>query len=566
MLPKVKRRILIRRVIIILAIFILLDAGLKFIRMVPLSVQSQEKGYLEINPNLAKRFYPQLKHDEPEDAPSLCFKEERDSTTVRIVCVGDELTAGFPYIAHTIFPSQLQALLNRAAQDTTFEVINLGIPGFTSDILTSLLLEILQLEPQIVCLNPGSFEFAGNLISENEPVIYMSELGKFVMQYLVPDAKSVGPAYPYLVNLSHLFSLTQDSLIEAEEFIKKRNKVMQNFRKNWERVIRKFQEKNIRVVLSNLPVNDSKQLLNNISTTEPDLINEINLMLSDLAFQTKTPLVRLDSIITENDLINLCHNSLPLNKLYINAAGQHQWAVGVFNAIKQIENDKITFLPLTSVARDSILNENVLDLEIGRQALIEMSVRTMQAQDTLVLPVSQLEQTIIDWAKEVIAMPSYWPRAQMEMAHYWEARRDWQQAGRHYLAVAFSYPRDYAANYNLGYFCERNRLFLPAAMFLEKALKIRPEKFPLYKRIGNLYLISDKAEKSASYLEKALDYYHNRQVTYSRAELFEMNLALTEAYINLRKNDLARERLEFILTTNPEDYRVRRLKRYLDAL
>ena len=71
------------------------------------------------------------------DINSLGFRDrefaiKKDPGTVRIICMGDSITFGWPALVEKTYSRMLEKTLNRKMPQKTIEVINAGVPGYTS--------------------------------------------------------------------------------------------------------------------------------------------------------------------------------------------------------------------------------------------------------------------------------------------------------------------------------------------------------------------------------------------------------------------------------------------------
>ena len=79
-----------------------------------------------------------------------------DPSTVRIVCLGDSWTYGMPVGGEQTYPSRLASWLRVERPDTDYEVLNLGVLGYSSlQGLQLLKMRVLDLHPDIVVIGFG---------------------------------------------------------------------------------------------------------------------------------------------------------------------------------------------------------------------------------------------------------------------------------------------------------------------------------------------------------------------------------------------------------------------------
>lgn len=80
----------------------------------------------------------------------------KTKNTYRIFCIGDSCTFGIAVKYYEAYPFFLENLLNRASQGTKYEVINAGVPGYSSfQGLRHLERDILKYKPDLVIASFG---------------------------------------------------------------------------------------------------------------------------------------------------------------------------------------------------------------------------------------------------------------------------------------------------------------------------------------------------------------------------------------------------------------------------
>jgi len=134
--------------------------GLPFFNKKPLIIV-KESTYLPITliPNLRS---PTYSHN------SLGFRGKefltrKNEDVYRIVCLGGSAVYGTCLSEQETLPAQLEVVLNDAYRDLKFEVINAGVPSYTTmDSLINLATRILPLEPDMIIIYHGYNDFAPN--------------------------------------------------------------------------------------------------------------------------------------------------------------------------------------------------------------------------------------------------------------------------------------------------------------------------------------------------------------------------------------------------------------------
>lgn len=89
------------------------------------------------------------------------FDLPKPDGTFRIVVVGASTVQGFPYASELAFPRQLELLLNLQQSRRNVEVLNLGVTGVSTAVVREILVESLNLQPDLIIIHAGHNEFYG---------------------------------------------------------------------------------------------------------------------------------------------------------------------------------------------------------------------------------------------------------------------------------------------------------------------------------------------------------------------------------------------------------------------
>jgi tetratricopeptide (TPR) repeat protein len=121
----------------------------------------QAAGYLQPNPAVVQRFFP-----DPRDAPDVSidttwFPAEKAPGTLRIFVQGESSAAGFPYGRWASPAALLQQRLQRAYPDRNVEVIGTGMAAVTSYVLLDVADDIIAMQPDAVVVYAGHNEYLG---------------------------------------------------------------------------------------------------------------------------------------------------------------------------------------------------------------------------------------------------------------------------------------------------------------------------------------------------------------------------------------------------------------------
>jgi lysophospholipase L1-like esterase len=97
------------------------------------------------------------------------FSVEKDRDTLRIICMGDSITFGWPAKIEDTYPKVLERLLNSQFPEKKFEVFNAGVPGYTSyQGLVWLKKDILQYNPDLIIVYYGVNDRGGSYQPDKE--------------------------------------------------------------------------------------------------------------------------------------------------------------------------------------------------------------------------------------------------------------------------------------------------------------------------------------------------------------------------------------------------------------
>jgi lysophospholipase L1-like esterase len=126
-----------------------------------LEVPDSRGAALKFNPWVTRRYFDSTVAVLPHLSPQT-FSREKRSSTIRLLCLGESTTAGFPFESQVPFPAQLREILARAYPRHRVEVLNAGISAISSYVVIDLLPELLrETQPDAVVIYLGHNEFYG---------------------------------------------------------------------------------------------------------------------------------------------------------------------------------------------------------------------------------------------------------------------------------------------------------------------------------------------------------------------------------------------------------------------
>jgi len=150
---------------LLLAEFVLRTAGFASERRTPFKTVENEPGWTGFNPEYPGRYFRGF-------LPAVGFtpfREERSSSSFRLVVLGGSSTAGFPYQWYHGFPTALEKRLMATLPGKEVEVINLGMTAVNSYTLWDLAPHVVDMQPDAVVIYAGHNEYYGALGAGTTP-------------------------------------------------------------------------------------------------------------------------------------------------------------------------------------------------------------------------------------------------------------------------------------------------------------------------------------------------------------------------------------------------------------
>lgn len=185
------------------------------------------------------------------------FSVSKPPGVTRIVCIGDSGTFGIWYgrslkMHKDNYPEELRVILRDKGKNKV-EVINAGVVGYTSShVLRQLIAKVVDLEPDIVTLRVG-FNDQVKMKSKNSIDYYVEEPSNFIFRNLLYHLHGW--------RLTRLVSWINQNL-RSKNFPEKENITSNDeFRKNIERITKVAREHDIKLLLIDYPLRDSRTML-----------------------------------------------------------------------------------------------------------------------------------------------------------------------------------------------------------------------------------------------------------------------------------------------------------------
>lgn len=223
-------------------------------------VSSNGESFYKLNDRVAERYFDQERISIPLLYPQK-FKKTHVSGSLRIVCLGGSSTAGFPYDVNVPFPAQLQMQLKEKWPDKQIDAINLGLSAINSFSIWDWLPEVIDLKPDYVLIYMGHNEFYGAFGSGS--AIGIGRNGTLVRFYLRLQHLHIVQALKRFVRLfdnankkhstTLMAGVIENSNIETGSAAY--NHAVQNFKDNFDEIVRRLQAHHIKTIISTIVSN-----------------------------------------------------------------------------------------------------------------------------------------------------------------------------------------------------------------------------------------------------------------------------------------------------------------------
>gem|GEM_PF-3271641 len=246
------------RIIVNLSIVLLIESGFRLLNLGgDTSFLLQERigdvEYLRMNPSYAEQYTPRINELVPIPL-NYTFRKNKGKDTYRIYVLGESTSQGFPYPQTGAFPFQLEQMLNNAGTNKTFEVINMSMAAIGSRIGLDIAQEVVAFPSDLVILYFGNSEFVGldGAGSWYTPSFQANMLFSHSSLYQTVKAQLSGLIEEESRSL--LEEQTQEDAgvpLDSEVY----RTTLDQFRSNYEGIIKVFRENEIPVILCGVVTN-----------------------------------------------------------------------------------------------------------------------------------------------------------------------------------------------------------------------------------------------------------------------------------------------------------------------
>lgn len=241
--------------------------------------------YLIMNSKVAKKYFND-KGFRSDNQSDLFLRKKTDST-FRIFVQGASTVVGFPYYRAGSFPRLLKHRLSQTFPDKNIEVVNTGITAVNSYTLLDLTDKIIEQEPDLVIIYAGHNEYYGALgvgsynSFETHPHLVRSYLFFKNFRFFQLLDNTYSKIFRNKTETPGIGETTLMEVMAKEQRIPYNSKVylagLDQFESNLKRILRKYKNHNIPVILSTV-VSNEKDIKPFIS----DSIIDRNKLIQDL--------------------------------------------------------------------------------------------------------------------------------------------------------------------------------------------------------------------------------------------------------------------------------------------
>src|SRR5690606_782724 len=241
--------------------------------------------YLIMNSKVSKKYFNN-KNFKSDNQSDLFLRKKTDST-FRIFVQGASTVVGFPYYRAGSFPRLLKHRLSQTFPDKNIEVVNTGITAVNSYTLLDLTDKIIEQEPDVVIIYAGHNEYYGALgvgsynSFETHPYLVRSYLFFKNFRFFQLLDNTYSKVFRNKTETPAIGETTLMEVMAKEQRIPYNSKVysagLDQFESNLKRILKKYKNNNIPVILSTVVSNekDIKPFISDSVIDRSKLIHDI---------------------------------------------------------------------------------------------------------------------------------------------------------------------------------------------------------------------------------------------------------------------------------------------------
>lgn len=220
--------------------------------------------YYVMNSDISKKYFRNTKFR--ADNQSDLFLKNKTDSTFRVFVQGASTVVGFPFYKNGSFPRILKHRLSRTFPEKNIEIINTGITAVNSYTLWDLTDQIIEQNPDLVIIYAGHNEYYGALgsgsavFTGNHPLLVRSYLRFKNLRFFQLLENAYSRIFESENDTGYKVGETTLMEVMAREQQIPYNSELYNvgigqFKSNFEKIISKYQNKDIPVILSTLVSN-----------------------------------------------------------------------------------------------------------------------------------------------------------------------------------------------------------------------------------------------------------------------------------------------------------------------
>ncbi len=253
-------------------LLVLLEIGLRLAgigRLEPLFVPvAAAPGYLQPNERVIDRFFPDPTRAVDVSIDTTYFKAEKARNGFRVFIMGESSAAGFPYGRWASPAGFLQQRLERSLPGREVEVVSTALSAVTSYVLLDFVEEILEQSPDVVIIYTGHNEYLGiggvgsSYVSAGSPALarrtaalrrlhLYRALETFIGRWISGAGEARRRDGTLMARVARERSIPLGSALYRQG--------LEQFRGNMERIVARFSDAGIPVVLGTLASNERDQ-------------------------------------------------------------------------------------------------------------------------------------------------------------------------------------------------------------------------------------------------------------------------------------------------------------------
>lgn len=581
--------------------FVLLEIGLRIFNYgEDLSMwEPATKGKYIINPNIAKRYFSNVKNlpTTIEDT----FDSSKTENSFRVFVLGESSAAGYPYMPLGSFSRYIRKRLEVSYPNKNIEVVNLGMTAVSSYTIRDFAKEVIKQKPDVVLIYTGHNEYYGALgvgslesLGKSRTIVNLYlQLIHFKTVELLKDflqwsAKLIfGEEKQKTGTLMSRMAREQSIEYNSDDY----KSGIEQFDGNMRDVIEMCKEVNIPLIFGTLASNlkDQKPFVSknenekysaikiyNLANDEykkgnyrkadslyrlakdydmlrfraPEKINQI---IKKYHAEYGIDVVDIDSIFAAESPNGIVGNNLMTDHLHPTLAGFQIIGKAFYEKMKEKNllpketpvidfkiQDEITKKEFLFPKLDSVMSVQRIALLKNDWPYVKENEKKLESE---IIPLKNSTDSL---AYMFLKNQITWPDAHLKLAEKMLLQKNFDEFLNNMLALIYQYPiiveyYDYVDNVALTLLKQKD--YKTAEKIFMARYKIRPDAITT-KWIGNIALSNKEIDKAIKYLEESLRY---------NPEDVQALYNLSGAYALNKEYDKAKNTLKIVLQKDPNN-------------